>query len=226
MYERWNEFYQLMETWLSLFTALFTGFSVYVVWKGYKLAKEYKEQHEVKLKVERNHRFAEKMIQLLHEIDTLMSELFNDKVLYSPEWQKEVKRVDELTDGFILIGYPKIRYFYRRHLAVKANRDTVWAKIMALNQELIMYIGYFEDERMTNYRGRMIFAAKDLIEWIVVTFPKLMKEDQGPTDKYLENFESNIAPKFPDTMYVQVPMVEKYCSYRDRLTELVFGILK
>lgn len=179
--------------------------AVALVW-GWK----YLSQHKRKVKLERDYRFAEKMIQLLHEMDALMSELFNEKILHSPEWQEEVKKIDELTDVFTLMGYPKFRYFYMRHLAVKANKDAVWVRMMALNRELIMYIGYFEDEKMTIYRRRMIFKAKAIIDWIVVSFSQLMKEDLGNTEESLQYFDKEIESVFPDTMYHQVPLVKDY----------------
>tara|TARA_R110002072_G_scaffold81897_1_gene187190 strand:+ start:48401 stop:49066 length:666 start_codon:yes stop_codon:yes gene_type:complete len=186
----------------------------------------YLNQHRNKIKIEREHRFAEKMIELIYAIDSQMEELFKDKILDSPEWKEEAKRIDEITEGFTLLGYPEMRYYYRRHLVVKANKEIVYGKIIALNKELALYIGYFDDHRLNFNRQRMFFTAKALIDWTVETFPRLMQEEKGSTNEFIKYFFETIVPKFPDTMYVQSPQVKSYEIYRDKLTELIFNIFK
>ncbi|WP_192346361.1 hypothetical protein [Algoriphagus sp. Y33] len=215
-----------METYFAFFTAVFSGFSLYLVWRGFQLAKEYLPQHKEKLTIERNHRFAEKMIEIIYKIDSEMSELFKDKILERPEWQNDVKKVNELTDGFAILGYPQIRYLYMRHLAVKANKEITWGKVNSLSSELALYLGYFENRGMQFHKPRMIIAAKALIDWTVDTFPKLMREEFDTTKEFIDYFFSEINSKFPDTMYVKTPFVEGYEKHRDMLTEEVFKILE
>lgn len=219
MNERWMFIYHGMQAWSSVIQALAAIIAVYA---GLK----YVHQHKTKLRIEREHRFAEKMIELIYAIDLQMSELFNDKTLDKPEWKEEVKRIDEITDGFTILGYHQMRYFYRRHLAVKANQEIVWPKIISLSKELNLYIGYFEGSGLSFRKTRMIFAAKGILDWAVKTFPKLMADKRESTEEFIIYFFKTIVPKFPDTMYVQTPYVISYEKNRDKLTEMVFKILE
>lgn len=68
MDERWIGKLQLMETWLAFLTAVFTGISLFLVWKGYLLAKDYLGQHRDKVK-------EEKRIELIYETKIKLSEI-------------------------------------------------------------------------------------------------------------------------------------------------------
>ena len=52
MHERWNEIYQLVETYLALLTSIASIGSLVFVWLGYKLAKGFLDQHREKVKHE------------------------------------------------------------------------------------------------------------------------------------------------------------------------------
>jgi hypothetical protein len=80
MHERWSEIYQLLETYLALLTALFSGFSLFLVYKGYLLANQYKDQ--------------QKELKNLEELISIRRALYQD-----------IKSMEEKFKIFYFLGY-------------------------------------------------------------------------------------------------------------------------
>ncbi|MDF2157290.1 hypothetical protein [Algoriphagus sp. CAU 1675] len=213
----------IITTWIQSFAALA---SVTLLFKGYLIAKNFRNEHKEKIRIEREHRFAEKILELMKKIDLEMNSLFDTKILETQEGRHEVQRINQLTDPCTLQGITKIRYYYLRHIAVKLNKPHKWPLILSIFREMELFIEYFESKSMSESKVRMIFACKAIIEWIEDTFLILANEKFGTLDEYLQHFEINIIHNFPDTMLVKSPFIDRYQKYRDKLTKEVFNILK
>ncbi|WP_339708107.1 hypothetical protein [Algoriphagus aquimarinus] len=71
-----------METYLAFFTTVFSGFSLFLVWRGYELARSYIQQHQEKVIIERNLQWTEKIIETYFNIEMLGHDVFSKLSFY------------------------------------------------------------------------------------------------------------------------------------------------
>lgn len=141
MYERWNEIYQIMETWFTFFSALFTGFSLYLVYKGYGLAKDYKKQHEEKLKSEYSAITSEKIIFNIYQIDRLGESIFQG--------------IHFLTINKFLASEPysdipeEFQQTYGRLTLLNKNFEDKIADLNSLISEILVLTDFLKDNQAT-----------------------------------------------------------------------------
>ncbi|MBN3583285.1 hypothetical protein JYB64_12875 [Algoriphagus aestuarii] len=82
MHERWNEIYQIMETWLALITAIASIGSFIVVFLGYKLAKKFLEQHLKKIQLEDFFKNRSDLYFELESLDKIVKKITFSRIHY------------------------------------------------------------------------------------------------------------------------------------------------
>lgn len=126
-----------METWLSLLTAIFSGLSLIIVWKGYLLAKDYLGQHEEKISIERRRLASENGLRALLHVDHSISMLFNINKLVLEDKYNSIKSFARSKKNGVSDGIKKPVYSICRITGIfHLNYRRDWESLLLLIKEI------------------------------------------------------------------------------------------
>lgn len=128
MHDRWNEIYQLMETYLALFTAIASIGSLIFVGKAFYLAKGYLQQHKEKIKEERRLELIKSTIEKIGLFYLTANRLYEVPQTFINKFDDPINSVSSLIDVFFT------DFFYRQ----KIDRKTLEELSSVISSNLIL----------------------------------------------------------------------------------------
>ena len=168
---------------LGILTAIFSGFSLWLVCKGYKLAEDYLKQHNEKVTLERRRLAAENGLRALLYLDHSVTMLFNTAKLikahkYSPLKTRAKSQVAHVSPEFRAEAeqYALTAEIFRENYIEDLDSLMNKLKEVQLNGELI------KDPKFKDLFNRYDSALKALVDGFNTNYAKLtrggFKDDQ------------------------------------------------
>lgn len=200
-----------METWLALLTSILTAFSLWIVWKGYLLAKDYLGQHRQKVEFERKRFAAESALKCLIEFDRNVNFCFSDfKIRNLESFQENLKKVNQGSHYFEIMGEEFIRDFQIIQLRFFTQMDLYHHEIYKPHSEMKYYGELLKDSKFAELDRRFDHDVKQLIRYVCQDLTTLNKAQWD-----------DLKDKFPTSLnQSEKPIIQEYDKSGNALKDL------
>lgn len=176
MDNRWIEIYQFMETWLALLTALFSGFSLLVVWKGYLLGKEYTSQHREKSKIDSDDKYAKLIIESMAEFGLLLKYILDYRHNLENVEEKERIKIEESRFSDV----KRKSQIHLRFILPLFRKERKEAEINSYYSKIQTYSRIIDNELLTDFVTSYLFTIKLIFDEFK---DKLLETKSGMIDE-------------------------------------------
>ena len=156
MDDRWIGIYQSMETWFAFLTALFSGFSLFLVRKGYILAKEYTSQHKEKSKIDSDDKYAKLIIETMAEFGLLLKYILDYR--HNLENIKEKERIKKEENRFP--DSKRKADIHLRFILPLFRKEIKEQEINSYFSKIQTYSRIIDDELLTDFITSYLFSIK------------------------------------------------------------------
>lgn len=148
-----------METYFAFFTAVFSGFSLFLVWKGYVLAKDYILKHKSTSKVDNQDKYAKLILEKVVEFEVLLFEILDPA--QNLENQREVERINK--GKVFLQDELKLKVWMRFILPIWRYGEKS-QQIASIMTNIKVYVRIIGDEKLIEYTDSIFLGGKSIID--------------------------------------------------------------